>query len=104
GEGARKDCRAGDPRTKAGAEVRYFRRDRPLRGHHRADTRRVVEVLRGDPGLPRQEAVTYLPEKFCFVVGVVPRFSEGFRFRRSPNRLAKNLASKNKLPCVVVVL
>jgi hypothetical protein len=54
-------------------------------------------VPRGAPGLPRQEA----PEKFCFVIGVVPRFGEALRFRRTPNLLAKTLASKIKFPCVV---
>jgi hypothetical protein len=38
-----------------------------------------------------RKLVTYLPEKFCFVIGVIPRFSEAFRFRRTPNQLAKTL-------------
>jgi hypothetical protein len=54
--------------------------------------------------LVRKE-VTYFPERFFFVLGVVPRFADVFRFRSRTSRgLAKRLASRMNLPCLVVVL
>jgi hypothetical protein len=54
--------------------------------------------------LVRKEVADF-PEKFLFVLGVVPRFTEAFRFRRRTAKgLAKRLAGKINLPCLVVVL
>jgi hypothetical protein len=89
---------------------RIHRRDRFIEtGLDDATIAPIREELSKYPEVARaflvRKAVTYFPEKFLFVLGVVPRFTEAFRFRsRTSQGLAKRVASKINLPCLVIVL
>jgi len=89
---------------------RIHRRDRFIEtGLDDATVAPIREELSKCPEVARaymvRKEVIYFPEKFLFVLGVVPRFTEVFGFRsRTSQGLAKRLASKINLPCLVVVL
>ena len=86
---------------------RIHRRDRFIEtGLDDATIAPIREELSKCPEVARaflvRKEVTYFPERFLFVLGVVPRFREAFRFRlRTSQGLAKRLASKMNLPCIV---